>query len=77
MPQEVQLVINRSGICNNYIHGQGIIIEDSGLNYSSCCYVKRVIFKIHGKNKDVVCVLRKYPGNKDLLFLILMCHKLS
>lgn len=28
MLQGVQLIINRAGIHNNYVHGQGIIVED-------------------------------------------------
>lgn len=70
------LIINRTGIHNNYAQGQRIIIEDSRLNHSGCCYMKHVTVKIHSK-KDVVCVLRKVSGNKALLFLILLYHELS
>lgn len=75
MLQRLQLIINRAGMHSNYMHGQGIIIEDSRLNCSGCCYMKRVTVKIHGK-KDVVCVLRKVSVNKELLFLILLYGKL-
>lgn len=72
MPQGGQLIMNRTGVYSNNMQGQGIILEDSRLNSPSCCYMKRVIFKIHSKN-DVVCVLRKHSKNQDLLFLILLC----
>lgn len=44
MPYAVQLIINRTGIYNNYMHDQSIIIEDNRLNCSSCCYIKHMIF---------------------------------
>lgn len=75
-PQGVQLIINRTGIYSNNMQGQGIILEDSRLNFPSCCYMKHMISKIRSKN-DVVCVLRKHFNNQDLLFLILLYHKLS
>ena len=75
MLQGVPLIINRAGIHNNYVHGQGIIVEDR-LNCSGICHMKCVIVKIHTK-KVVVCILRKISGNKELLFLILFYHKLS
>lgn len=55
MLQGVQLIINRAGIYNNYMHGQGIIIEDSRFNCLGCCYMKHYDFKNPQQKRCGLC----------------------